>query len=559
MRSGVRLTRINSGTNNYLAMRPFLTLHDPLQARQYYDSGVWRADTFYTLMAAHAQACPDEIALRDKTRSIDWKTLQALTDAMAVDLLAQGLVQGDRVCIWMSNRIEVVVAFLACSRQGFVCNPSLHRTYTWRDIAALLTRLQAKVLITEPGWGADRNDVDLEAAQLELPFLRKIYTPAEFPAAGPQPSNPPIANPDLVGYLAFTSGTTGTPKCVMHSANTILSNARDLVADWAVGSDTRLMTLSPLSHHIAWVGASQWLLSGCHFLLGDPPEGMNQYDWIVETGTTYVLGVPTHAMDVLAQKQERGADGIGDVKVFYMAGAAIPPSVAEAFVRLDIRPQNVYGMTENSSHQYTQPDDDFETIVQTCGRGGKAYEVRIFDTSNPDVEVGPGIVGQIGGRGGALMLGYYANQEATAASFNSNGWFMSGDLGSLDQRGNLKIDGRLKDLIIRGGHNIYPIEIEALALRHTQVEKVAVFAVADERLGEKVCAAVIGPIEANVLLNHLADEGLSRYDMPEYFVRMDAFPLTASGKILKRELVDMAKRGDITPAPVRYQSPQEVV
>ncbi len=539
-------------------MRPFLTLHDPAQARKYYDSGVWRQDTFYTLMAGHAQARPDELALRDNKRNIDWKTLNALADALAADMRVQGLVQGDRVCIWMSNRIEVVVAFLACSREGFACNPSLHRTYTFKDIVGLLEHLEAAVLVTEPGWGADRTTVDPAAVVAALPSLRKVYTPQTFPQTGSAPSTPAVNNPDIVGYLAFTSGTTGTPKCVMHSANTILANARDMVSDWQVGSDTRLMTLSPLSHHIAWVAASQWLLSGCSLYLGDPPEGMDQFDWLVETGTTYVLGVPTHAIDVLAQENARGADRIGNVKVFYMAGATIAPSVAEAFVRLGIRPQNVYGMTENSSHHYTRRGDDFETIVRTCGRGGRAYEVRIFDANDPDVEAGPGVIGQIGGRGGALMLGYYANQEATAGSFNKSGWFLSGDLGSLDQSGNLKVEGRLKDLIIRGGHNIYPAEIEALALRHAQVEKIAAFPVADERLVEKVCAAVIGPIDAQTLLGHLAAQGLSKYDMPEYFIRMDAFPLTASGKILKRELVEMAKRGDIEPVPIRYQSPQEV-
>ena len=539
-------------------MRPFLTLHDPAQARKYYDSGVWRQDTFYTLMAGHAQARPDELALRDNKRNIDWKTLNALADALAADMRVQGLVQGDRVCIWMSNRIEVVVAFLACSREGFACNPSLHRAYTFKDIVGLLERLEAAALVTEPGWGADRTTVDPAAVVAALPSLRKVYTPQTFPQTGSAPSTPAVNNPDIVGYLAFTSGTTGTPKCVMHSANTILANARDMVSDWQVGSDTRLMTLSPLSHHIAWVAASQWLLSGCSLYLGDPPEGMDQFDWLVETGTTYVLGVPTHAIDVLAQKNARGAERIGNVKVFYMAGAAIAPSVAEAFVRLGIRPQNVYGMTENSSHHYTRRGDDFETIVRTCGRGGRAYEVRIFDANDPDVEAGPGVIGQIGGRGGALMLGYYANQEATAGSFNKSGWFLSGDLGSLDQNGNLKVEGRLKDLIIRGGHNIYPAKIEALALRHAQVEKIAAFPVADERLVEKVCAAVIGPIDAQTLLGHLAAQGLSKYDMPEYFIRMDAFPLTASGKILKRELVEMAKRGDIEPVPIRYQSPQEV-
>jgi acyl-CoA synthetase len=234
-----------------------------------------------------------------------------------------------------------------------------------------------------------------------------------------------------------------------------------------------------------------------------------------------------------------------------MAGAPIPPSVAGAFLDQGIKPQNVYGMTENSSHQYTHPDDPAETIVETCGRGGRAYEVRLFDPNDPDREVGPGQVGQIGGRGAALMLGYFDNQAATEGSFNSTGWFMSGDLGIVDQAGNLRIEGRLKDLIIRGGHNIHPSHIEAIALRNSAVGRVAAFPVPDDRLGERVCIAVSGTIAPLELLEHLLREGLSKYDMPEYFVRVAEFPLTASGKILKRELVLQVRRGELQPQPVR--------
>jgi acyl-CoA synthetase len=358
-----------------------------------------------------------------------------------------------------------------------------------------------------------------------------------------------------VAYLAFTSGTTGNPKCVMHSHNTLLANARDLVRDWRHGPETVLLSLSPLSHHIAWVGVAQWLLAGCRFVTNDPPPGTSTLDWIVETGATYVMGVPTHAMDVLAEQRARGLAKLGSVSVFYMAGAAIPPSVAAAFVAQGIRPQNVYGMTESSSHQYTHPGDDTATIVETCGRGGPAYEVRLFDPADRDREVGIGEVGEIAGRGALLMLGYFDNQAATEASFNRDGWFLSGDLGVMDGRGNLKIVGRSKDLIIRGGHNIYPAHIEALALRHPAVEKVAAFPVADERLGEKVCIAVIGSIEAGSLLAHLGREGLSKYEMPEFFIRLESFPLTASGKILKRQLVAMTQRGEIAPKPVRFESP----
>jgi acyl-CoA synthetase len=249
---------------------------------------------------------------------------------------------------------------------------------------------------------------------------------------------------------------------------------------------------------------------------------------------------------------------LGSVEVFYMAGSPIPPTVAEAFVKQGIKPQNVYGMTENSSHQYTHPGDDTATIIETCGRGGPAYEIRLFDPADQDREVPPGTVGQIGGRGAALMLGYFANQEATEGSFNRGGWFLSGDLGVLDAKGNLRIEGRLKDLIIRGGHNIYPAHIEALALRNPSVGRCAAFPVADERLGERVCIAIIGDMASDDLLAHLAAEGLSKYDMPEYFLRVDAFPLTASGKILKRTLVDMVKRGELQPAPIRFKGKQEV-
>ena len=534
-------------------MRPFLTLHHPAQAKRYYAEGLWRSDTFYTLLARHAQERPDAIALQDGRRSLSWQELRRWVDGMAGALSDRGLSGGDRVSIWMSNRAEAIVTFLACAREGLACNPSLHRTFTCGEIGKLVERLSARALVTEPGWGADRARTDLDAVLARVPSAPVVFMPDSFPQPGPN-ARPPSADPDSIAYLAFTSGTTGLPKCVMHSHNTLLANARDMVRDWGHGPDTVLLSLSPLSHHIAWVGVAQWLVAGCRFVTNDPPPGKSMLDWVVDTGATYVMGVPTHAMDVLAEQKARGVAKLGDVSVFYMAGAAIPPSVAAAFVAQGIKPQNVYGMTESSSHQYTHPGDDTETIVETCGRGGPAYEVRLFDSADRDREVAVGEVGEIAGRGALLMLGYFDNQAATEGSFNRDGWFLSGDLGVMDARGNLKIVGRSKDLIIRGGHNVYPAHIEALALRHGLVARVACFPVADERLGERVCIAVMGSVAPEALLEHLGAEGLSKYDMPEYFVRVEAFPLTASGKILKRELVEMARRGELAPEPVRYRA-----
>jgi acyl-CoA synthetase len=544
-------------------MGHLLTLHDPQTARRYYEAGVWQADTFYTLLARHAAKRPQAFAARDGARRLTYAELLGWVDAIADAFAEAGLRPGERVSLWLSNRLEALAAFLACARNGYVCNPSLHRNYRLEELSALLGYIDARALLVEEGWATDARGLDGLAA---LPGLRKIWRLPKARTPGPElpgPEVPPRGlapiddNPDKVAYLAFTSGTTGAAKAVMHSDNTLLANCRDLVRDWRHDHTTVLLSLSPLSHHIAWVALGQALTAGMELVVDDPPKGLSRLDWLLETGATYVMGVPTHAMDILAEQQRRGIPRLGAVRLFYMAGAPIPRAVAERFLEQGIKPQNIYGMTENSSHHYTHPDDDAETICATCGRGGRAYEVRIFDQADPDRELPAGEIGQIGGRGGALMLGYFGNQAATEHSFNKDGWFLSGDLGRLDARGNLEIVGRLKDIVIRGGHNIHPARVEELAFRHPLVARAAAFGVPDERLGERLCLAVTCTAdeapEADALLRHLWELGLGLYDMPEYFVLLDEFPLTASGKVLKRELAVWAREGRIAPVPCRFE------
>ena len=532
-------------------MRPFLTLHHPAAARRYYAQGTWRDETLYEMLAAHAAARPDAPAARDATRTLTWRDLKAWVDGTAAHLRGLGLVGGDRVSIWANSQMEVLVTFLACSRERFACNPSLHRTYTSDEVTTLLQTLSSAVLLTEPDWGSDRV-ADPIARFTGVAALKAVLTPQTFPPPA-EPLGDAVHDPDSVVYLAFTSGTTGAPKCVMHSDNTLLANARDLARDWGIDQTTTILSLSPLSHHIAWVAVAQWLVCGGRFAIGEPPVGTSRLDWVIETGATYVMGVPTHAMDVLNQQRQRGIERMGSVRTFYMAGAPIPPVVAEAFARQGISPQNIYGMSENSSHHYTHPGDPPEIATKTCGRGGPAYQVAIFDPADRDRMLGPGEPGEIGGKGAALMLGYFNNQAATEGSFNRDGWFLSGDLGMLDAAGNLSILGRLKDLVIRGGHNIHPSDIEARAVRNPAIRAAAAFGVPDPRLGERVCLAVISDEPAETILAHLAAEGLSRYDMPEFILPMSEFPLTASGKILKREIQNQVKRGDLAPTPVRFQ------
>jgi len=548
-----------------------LTLHDPQAARAYYAGGLWQQDTLYSLLRRHAVARPQAFALRDAAQRLTWQALLAWVDSVAEDLHRAGLRRGERVSMWVPSRVESVVSFLACSRNGYVCNPSMHQNYTTGEVLQLLERVRCRALVAQVGYGADaaRRDVFSEAAA--LPGMRRVYRLASraepaaqafagchaFPPqeAGTQPGIAPDLNPDKITYLAFTSGTTGTPKGVMHSDNTLLANGRAMVRDWKHDADTVLLSLSPTSHHIATVGLAQALVAGFELVLNDVPRGSDVIDWMTASGATYVMGVPTHAIDALAQMRRRGMDTLARVKVFYMAGSTIPSDLAAGFLRIGVTPQNVYGMTENGSHQYTLPGDTAETIVSTCGRACSGYEIRLWRQDNPDVEVAPGEVGEIGGRGALLTLGYFDNQRATESSFNAHGWFMSGDLGRFDAQGNLHVVGRMKDLIIRGGHNIFPARIEDLAHRHQEISRAAAFPIADERLGERVCLAVVSRTQpgpgVQEMLAHLDAAGLSKYDMPEYYLVMPEFPVTASGKILKRELVAWARDGRIQPIPCR--------
>ncbi|WP_416139194.1 class I adenylate-forming enzyme family protein [Halomonas sp. HK25] len=547
-------------------MKPLLTMHNPAVARQYYIDGYWKQDTYYSLLRQHAHAQPRAWALRDSRNRLTYAQLLEAVDELAVELHSAGLVAGDRVSIWLPNAIEAVVIFLACSRNGYVANTSLHQNYTVDEVIRLMTRMESGALFAKPGYGADADRRDIFSEARKLPFLKCLYTFDEdthcrlryVPVDGDAKTDVKLpawdTNADKVSYLAFTSGTTGEPKGVMHSDNTLLANGRAMVEEWGLVPESVIFTLSPLSHHIGTVALSQMLVAGAELVVNDCPPGLEVLDYIRESGATYVMGVPTHAMDLLAKLHQQNRTDLGQVRTFYMAGSPIPREVAQAFLDMGIRPQNVYGMTENGSHQFTLPTDDVETVVATCGRACKGFEVSIWDQEDRDRRLGPSEIGEIASRGAQLMLGYFANQHATQSSFNRYGWFMSGDLGWLDENGCLHIAGRKKDLIIRGGHNIHPSNIEALAIRHPGIAAAAAVPVPDERLGEKVCLAVVNDqhLEPYDVLEHLNDEGLSKYDMPEYFITMDTFPMTASGKILKRQITEWVREGKLKPEPVRW-------
>ena len=548
---------------------PEITTHSAVQRQQYRDSGFWQDATIYRIVRDHAGRAPDRFAVRDRYRRLTYRQLLAAAEQLAADLSKNGVEPGQQVAVWLPNRLETVVALLACSRNRYVCCPSLHRNHTVAEVTGLLDRFHAAALISEEGYGAGAEQYDVEAGLANLDNSPVHY--ALRPLRPENSGDPPFAgyleplsgtvpaaeaeagDPDTLVYLALTSGTTGIPKGVMHSDNTLLANARAIAADWRFNETTVIYTLSPLSHNLGFGAMVSALYRGAEIVLSRLAPGESLVADLLRTGATFIYGVPAHAVDLLRELREPGVKAPGTITGFRISGAQVPAGVAAELLEYGITPQTGYGMTEAHSHNYTLPGDAPERIIGTAGRACPGYRITIWSLDDKDVELDAGEVGQIGGKGASLMLGYYRDEAATAASLNSDGWFMTGDIGSLDVDGYLYIKGRIKDVIIRGGHNIYPARIEQLAARHPDVDKAAAIPFPDARLGEKVCLVIkpagrAGP-DAARLLEHLRTEGLSKYDMPEYLVAVDDMPVTPGGKVSKRELIARVSAGRINPQP----------
>ena len=562
--------------------------------RQYHDSGFWQDETIFQIVQRHAQQTPDSFAASDRYRRLTYRQLVEAAERLATGLSENGIRPGQQVAVWLPNRLETVITLLACSRNRYTCCPSLQRGHTVAEAMKLLERFRAAVVITERGYGTDvgRYDVEAELARLPLepkhfclqPVTREnaersLFSPVSaapsnlrlypsFPLegrAGARRTEPGIGavgqtrpDPDTVVYLALTSGTTGEPKGVMHSDNTLLANARAIAADWRFSPDSVIYTLSPLSHNLGFGAMVSALYAGAEIVLSNLSRGESLMDDLLRTNATFIYGVPAHAIDLLKELRKAGTKTLEKITGFRISGAQAPGKVAAELIEYGIAPQTGYGMTEAHSHNYTLPGDDPRRIIETAGRACPGYEIKIWSMDNPDTEAATGEIGQVGGKGASLMLGYFDDEKATESSFNSAGWFMTGDIGSLDEDGYLRIAGRIKDVIIRGGRNIYPARIEQLAVRHHAVEKAAAIPFPDERLGERVCLVIMpvngASLDPEKILKHLDEEGLSKYDMPEYLVEIDDMPLTSSGKVIKRDLLALIDEGQLKPEPARWRT-----
>ncbi len=251
----------------------------------YTNAGFWRGETIYATAARHAKNTPDSSAARDRRRRLTYRELIAAADMLSADLAARGVRAGQRVAIWLPSSVEMMVALLACWRNGYVCCPSLHRDHTVGEVRALIERMDAAAVIAQPGYGADADRHELFSAIEGLPSLRHAYRlvpdtvdrkglPFEDLVADPTavPAEP-NRDPNRIIYLPFTSGTTGAPKGVMHSDNTLLASARALAEDWHFDARSRVYILSPLSHNLGLGAFISGITVGGELIVHDLPKG----------------------------------------------------------------------------------------------------------------------------------------------------------------------------------------------------------------------------------------------------------------------------------------------
>lgn len=502
-----------------------------------------------------ASRCGRAEAVVDGSRRIDFATLRRMVDATARALLASGIERGDRVAIWAPNSLEWIVAALGVTTAGGALVP-INTRFRGAEASFVLERSGARALFTVRGFLDTDYPALLAGAGVDLVALEDTILLAgepdgasiawdDFVARG---RAVPVADldarvasigPDDLSDVVFTSGTTGSPKGVVMTHGQTLRAYLDW-CDWAdLRPGDRYLIANPFFHIFGYkAGCLACLMRGATiFPLAVFDAGVVLE--LVERERISVLpGPPTIYYSLLDHPDRSGRD-ISSLRVGVTGAADIPVELIWR-VREELPFERIltgYGLTEAGTVTGCRPDDDFEHIATTVGVPWPGFEVRIVTESGDDVATGE--TGEVVVRGETVTRGYLDDAEATAAAIDADGWLHTGDLGTIDADGYLRIVGRIKDMFIVGGFNAYPAEIENLMLRHPRIAQVAVIGVPDERLGEVAKAFVVlepgPPIEAAAIIEWARGE-LANFKVPRSVEFVDALPVNATGKVVKDEL-----------------------
>jgi fatty-acyl-CoA synthase len=515
------------------------------------------------VLRAAAGRAPDRVALIYGDRRWTYAGLLAEAERAARALLTR-FEPGEPVAVWAGNGPDWVVLEFAAGLAGLTL-VTVNPAYQAQELAHVLGHSGARGVFLRGGG----QPAILAQVRDSLPLLREVITLGEWPpGGGPLGDGPlgegrplPEVDPASPAQILYTSGTTGRPKAAVLTHRGLTNNAR--LAAGAIGLRAGDVMVNPMPYfHVAGgdmltLGLVQTLGTQVVMARFDPALALELTE---QHRGTVIGGVPTMLTAMLAVAGRVPRD-LSSVRVALSGGATVPPElVRQVEAAFGVPFVITFAQTESScSITLTRPDDSAEDRAETLGRPLPQTEVKITDVATGET-VPCGTVGEICTRGYLVMDGYLGDPEATAAAIDADGWLHTGDLGSMDERGYCRIAGRIKEMIIRGGENIYPREIEAVLLSHPGVAEVAVVGVPDRFWGE-VVGAVVRPA-ADVSEAALAQDELAQTELTEYcrgrlaayktpvrWLFTGAFPLTSTGKIRKDVL--SAQLGDACYAAPR--------
>jgi len=530
----------------------------PPRRAQMVARGFWRDRTINDALDACLRTTPDKLALRayrvevGDVRRFTYAELARMADRIAVGLTRLGIGRNDVVACQLPNWWQFTLTYLACSRIGAVLNPLMH-IFREHELRFMLGHAETKLLIVPQRFRGFDFATMAKGLQVELPALQHVVVvdgdgPDSFEAllSGPDWENAPDASAILSAYrttgdditqLLYTSGTTGQPKGVMHSANTTFANIIPYADRLHLGAEDVILMASPMAHQTGFMyGLMMPIILGASAVLQDIWQAPKAVEIIRAEAATFTMASTPFLTDLSRTVAESGL-GVPSLNVFLCAGAPIPSSlVAQAQAALGAKIISAWGMTENGAVTLTRPEDDDERAVNTDGLPLPGVEVKIVDVDGTALPAGES--GKLYVRSCSNFGGYLKTPEMNGT--DAQGWFDTGDVARLDEQGYIRITGRSKDVIIRGGENIPVVEIESLLYQHPGIQAVAVVGYPDERLGERACAVVVPTPETTLTLSDivafLKDKQVALQYIPERLELLEAMPATPSGKIQKFRL-----------------------
>jgi cyclohexanecarboxylate-CoA ligase len=533
---------------------------DPtVHARNMRARGFWIDQTFNAFLAKTIAATPNKAAIiadradRETPKRLTYAEFGDHVSRAASALRSLGVGRGDVVAVQLPNWWEFVVIALAGERIGAIVNP-LMPIFRERELSYMLDFAGAKVFIAPRMFRGFDHEAMAYALKSQLPKLEHIIIVdgegansfdkllLAKPAVDISAAEATDARKDENAVIMFTSGTTGSPKGAMHTTNTLMACNIALAGRFGLTADDVMLVCSPLGHMTGYAaGMLLGIKIGATVVLQDIWEPRRGVGLMATEGVTFSAGASTFLADI-CEAVAAGSPRPKKLRSFLCAGAPIPPALIErAAAELGLRVCSLWGMTEALSGTLTEPARAAEKSSKTDGRALDGVEVCVVDSERRALPAGQ--TGRLLVRGAQMFVGYYNRPDLE--TFDADGWFDTGDLAYMDDEGYIRINGRTKDVVIRGGENVPVVEIENLLFKHPAVLSAAVVGYPDARLGERACAFVVlrprQKFDLAAMQAYMAENKVAKQYWPEHVEIVADLPRTASGKVQKFTLREAAK------------------